>query len=114
MISSPDFMYCVLTMCSVHIALCWTGTSGAYRDDSVYLDQCAQRIAMLQRVAFSEGMNCYVSQATLCFHIQSELAAVPAADLRWRPTLPFWLCRECYFDIQPFLSHLFWVSLLLH
>lgn len=35
-------------------------TGGAYRADTAYLERTAQRIAMLQRIAFDEGMNCYI------------------------------------------------------
>lgn len=56
-----------------HTTLYRIGTPGAYRDDSTYLEQCAQRIAVLQRVAFSEGMNCYVSRATYPLAISRSL-----------------------------------------
>ena len=35
-------------------------TGGEYRNDEAFLTLCAERIAMLQRVAHSLGMNCYI------------------------------------------------------
>ena len=58
-------IYCVLTAW-LHCAPKYRiGISGAYRDDTSYLERCAQRIAMLQRIAFSMGMNCYVSNRVI-------------------------------------------------
>ena len=38
----------------------YLNTGGMYRNDDAFLTLCADRIAMLQRVAHSLGMNCYI------------------------------------------------------
>jgi len=35
-------------------------TGGAYRRDKAYLQQCADRIGVIQRLCWEEGLNCYI------------------------------------------------------
>jgi hypothetical protein len=98
-------IYCVLTVWLHCTPTYRIGTSGAYRDDTSYLEQCAQRIAMLQRVAFSMGMNCYVSRVTQLRNTRRGIAitrhppedtlpirAAPRTGFRVSASLPLMLC----------------------
>eukprot|EP01051_Picozoa_sp_SAG22_P003286 SAG22_NODE_158_length_16966_cov_26.252446_5_plen_456_part_00 len=38
----------------------WLHTGGEYRDDPQFIKLSAERIARLQRLCFSEGLNCYI------------------------------------------------------
>jgi sugar phosphate isomerase/epimerase len=49
----------------IHLAEEHLETGGSYRDDPVYLQLCADRIAQLQRICFEEGLNFYVETHVL-------------------------------------------------
>ena len=43
----------------------YLNTGGLYRDDSAYIQLSAQRIALMQRACFEQGLNFYVEVRTL-------------------------------------------------
>ncbi len=76
----------------IHLPPQYLNAGGAHRTDETYLSLCASRIAILQRICHSLGLNCYIET-----HIE-RISEDPEAFVKMMDKAP-------YFEVNGDLSH---------